>query len=381
MWGHPLRIARLAGFDIKIDASWLIIAALIVWSLATGYFAQKLPGSGQETLLLLAVIAMLGLFASLIFHEMAHALMARQYGVPTTGITLFLFGGVAELASEPTNARDEFYIAIVGPLASLFLSLFFWSSAHLASEHLGWPLSTSVLHYLAIINLTLALFNLLPAFPLDGGRAFRAFLWARSGDLVRATRQAVRVSSIFSWLLIALGLSNLFLGGTVMGLWPVLIGLFLLAVARGAYQQLESDIALSGRTVGDLLTRKPMVADPEMSIDTLVNTVFLANAVSFAPVVENSTLLGYVDTQMVRRIDRENWRTTTVEDVFESTSNDNCVAPEVAAKTLMERIAQTGRRKYLVVRDSSLVGVITLSDFIAFLAISKDLSSSNRASA
>lgn len=137
MWSHPLGIARLAGFDIKIDASWLLITALIVWSLVTGYFAQELPGSGQETLLLLAVIAMLGLFASLIFHEMAHALVARQFGVPTTGISLFVFGGVAELASEPTNARDELYIAIVGPLASLFLAVFFWSSAHLAGEHLG----------------------------------------------------------------------------------------------------------------------------------------------------------------------------------------------------------------------------------------------------
>lgn len=381
MWGHPLRIARLAGFDIKIDASWLLIAALIVWSLATGYFAQEFPGSGQETLIPMAVIAMLGLFASLILHELAHALVARQFGVPTTGITLFLFGGVAELASEPTKPKDEFYISIVGPLASLFLALLFWTSAHLASELMSWPLSAAILSYLAIINLVLALFNLVPAFPLDGGRVFRALLWARSGDLMRATRQAVSVSSIFSWLLFVLGLSNLFLGGSVMGLWPVLIGLFLLAVARGAYQRLESDTALAGRTVGDLLTRRPVVADPDMSIDALVNSVFLANAVSFAPVVENTVLLGYVDTRMVRRIDRENWHTTTVEDVFESTSNDNCVAPDLAAKTLMERISQTGRRKYLVVRDNALVGVVTLSDFIAYLAVSKNLSESKMVSA
>lgn len=197
MWSQPVRIARLAGFDIKIDANWLLIAALIVWSLATGYFAQRFPGGRQETLLLMAVVAMLGLFASLIRHEMAHALVARQFDVPTTGITFF-FGGVADFASEPTQPRDEFYISIVGPLASLFLALFFWSSAHLASEHLGWPLSAAVLHYLAITNLTLALFNLLPAFPLDGGRVFRALLWARSSDLIRATRQAVSVSSIFS---------------------------------------------------------------------------------------------------------------------------------------------------------------------------------------
>lgn len=381
MWGHSIRIARLAGFDIKVDASWLLIAGLIVWSLATGYFAGELPAADSATRLIAAVIAMLGLFVSLILHEMAHALMARQYGVPTSGITLFLFGGVAELESEPQNAASEFRIAIVGPIASLILAALSWAGAHFADEVLVMQMAASILRYLALINLMLALFNMLPAFPLDGGRVFRAVLWARSGDLAKATRRAVQVSSIFSWLLIALGVMILFSGNTISGLWPILIGLFLLAVARGAYQRLEADLALSGRTVGDLMTSAPLVARPEQSLDALVNEVFLANAISFAPVVENDTLLGYVDTGLVRRIDRENWAATTVDDVVECASPDNSIGPDLAGKALMDTITRTGRRKYLVVKDRTLLGVITLSDLVAFLAVSRDLSGPKQATA
>ena len=381
MWGHSVRIARLAGFDVKIDASWLLIAGLIVWSLATGYFASVLPDAASTLHLAAAIIAMLGLFVSLILHEMAHALMARQYGVPTSGITLFLFGGVAELESEPKDPASEFRIAIVGPLASLVLAALFWASAHFADNFLQMPVSASVLGYLAIINLMLALFNLLPAFPLDGGRVFRAMLWARSGNLAQATRQAVSVSSIFSWLLIGLGVMILFSGNPVSGLWPILIGLFLLAVARGAYQRLEADLALGGRTVADLMTTSPVVARPEQSLDAVVNDIFLANAISFAPVVENDILLGYVDTGLVRRIDRENWATTTVDDVVECVSPDNSVGPDLAGKALMDQITRTRRRKYLVVRNRTLLGVITLSDLVAFLAVSRDLSGSRPAAA
>lgn len=216
MWGRTLRIVRLAGFDIKVDASWLLIAGLIVWSLATGYFAQTTPALSADWRLLLATLAMLGLFASLIFHELAHALVARQFGVGTTGITLFLFGGVAELESEPKTPASEFKIAVVGPLASLFLALSFWVATHVTQELFGWTVAAAVFSYLAVVNLALALFNMVPAFPLDGGRVFRALLWSRARDLMQATRQAVMVSSAFSWLLIALGLMGLFAGQLAM---------------------------------------------------------------------------------------------------------------------------------------------------------------------
>jgi Zn-dependent protease/CBS domain-containing protein len=373
MWGRTLRIVRLAGFDIKVDASWLLIAGLIVWSLATGYFAQTAPLLSPEWRFVLATLAMLGLFASLIFHELAHALVARQFGVGTTGITLFLFGGVAELESEPQTPASEFKIAVVGPLASLLLALCFWVAAQISEELFGSTTATTVFSYLAVVNLALALFNMVPAFPLDGGRVFRALLWSRARDLMQATRQAVFLSSAFSWLLVAVGLMGLFAGQVANGLWPMLLGLFLLAASRGTLQKMETDLALKGRSVADLMTRSAISVSPDLSLEALANDVFLANAISFAPVVEGETLLGSIDTRTVRRIDRENWPTTTVEDVFESLSDDNTVAPNVSAQHLMERIGRTSRRKFLVVDDRQLAGVVSLSDLVSFLAVSKSL--------
>ncbi len=375
MWGRPVTIASLAGFDIKVDASWLIIAGLIVWSLASGYFPQALPDAASDMHLVLAVAAMLGLFASLILHELAHALMARRLGVPTAGITLFLFGGVAELQGEPGTPSAELRIAIVGPLASMVLAGLFWACGHVAATMFNAPPAVALFGYLAFINLALAVFNLVPAFPLDGGRVFRAILWARAGNLLKATRQAVTISSIFAWLLFALGVMSLFSGQVTGGLWPILLGLFLLAVARGTLTRMENEGALDGLKVADLMTAHPIAAAPDLTLEALASGVFLANAISFAPVMEEDVLLGSIDTRVIRRIDRENWATTTVEDVFENLSDAMIVKPSNKGAALMATMDRTGRRKFLVVEDKRLVGVITLSDLARYLAVSKELSS------
>ena len=249
MWGHAIKLTRLAGFDIKIDASWVLIAALIVWSLSTGYFPNLLPGASQLTLFVDAVFAMLGLFASLILHELAHSIVARRHGLKIRGITLFLFGGVAELETEPTDPDTEIRVAIVGPLASFVLSALFWSAGTMASVMGFDPSVVAVASYLALINLVLAVFNLIPALPLDGGRVYRAILWRRSGDLLGATRQAAGASAIFAWGLILLGGLALFSGDPASGIWPILLGLFLLAIGRASYHRVEMKALFEGRYV------------------------------------------------------------------------------------------------------------------------------------
>lgn len=373
MWGNAIKIAQLRGFDIKIDASWVLIAALMVWSLSTTYFPSQLPDINQPSILTISVIAMLGLFGSLLLHELAHAIVARRFGVRVSGITLFLFGGVAELQSEPLSGNTEFWIAIAGPLASIAIALAFWF-LELLAFFAGLPDAVqSVLSYLAIINLVLALFNLLPAFPMDGGRVLRAWLWAQSGDLLASTRRAVTVSTFFAYGLMALGLYAVFSGATVSGLWPVLIALFLLATSRATLTQLETKVALDGRTVASLMTQDPWTADPCLSLSELVNRVFLKHSISFAPVVENGTLLGYVDTQIINKIDREHWTTTVVEDVVEPTSPENTVPYDMMALDLIKLIQKTGRRKFLVVGAHGLVGVITLSNMMALMNLSRDI--------
>lgn len=374
MWGNAVTISRLRGIDIKLDASWFLIAGLIVWSLATAYFPDQMPGTGTPTLIASALVAMLGLFVSLVLHELAHAEVAGHFGLRISGITLFLFGGVAELQSEPASGQSEFWIAIAGPVASLSLALAVWFSAFTAGL-LGAPEPVGVvLSYLAVLNLILALFNLLPAFPMDGGRVLRAWLWARSGDLLGATRHATAVSAAFAYGFMGLGLYSAFTGTMAAGLWPILIGLFVLATSRAALAQLETKSALHGRTVADLMTRAPWTAHPEQTLSDLVNRVFLEHGITFAPVVENGTLLGYVDLQIVRKIDRENWTTTTVDDVIENIGAENTVSPRLQGLDLMSLILKTGKRKFVVAHGTDLIGVITLSDILTHLGVFREVS-------
>ncbi len=375
MWGRTIRVTRLAGFDIKVDASWLLIASLIIWSLSTGYFPDRVPAASSAVLLLISVAAMLGLFASLIVHELAHSIVARHHGLKIRGITLFLFGGVAELDAEPVDATVELRVAIVGPVASLLLAALFGSALALALARGGgaFPGLMAVLGYLATVNLALALFNMIPAFPLDGGRVFRALLWRSSGDPVKATQRAVSVSAIFAWGLIGLGVVAMFGAGPVAGLWPILVGLFLLAIGRASVRHVEVRHLTEGRVVADLMTRSPVTARPDQSLADVVDHVFLSPGVSFAPVVEKGVLLGFVDLRMVRRIDREHWAATKVEDVIESVSDDYAVAPDLPIQDLIERMARTGQRKFLVIERDRLLGVITLSDVSAYLDVSRQI--------
>ncbi|MDW4550021.1 site-2 protease family protein [Defluviimonas sp. D31] len=361
------------GFQIKVDPSWLLIAALIVWTLSSGYFPQALPGLGQGDYLALAVISMLALFAGLILHELAHSLVARHFGLGVGGITLFVFGGVAELDEEPESPHSEFWIAIAGPVMSLAIAAVAWL-AHRALEgaQVSAPLQ-AVLEYIALINLVLALFNLIPAFPLDGGRILRAMLWRMRGDLIGATRNAAVISSLFAYALIGFGFVSLFSGATVGGIWQVLIGLFLLSAARGTYQQLLVKASLSGKSVRGLMTEQVHAASPDDTLAFVVDTIMLRHAVSFVPVVEGDHLLGYVDTALLQGIDRDHWDDTHVADIYMGANDTSTVEPGLSAEALMKRIAETGRRKFLVAERGRFLGVITLADLLAYLAVLQEV--------
>jgi CBS domain-containing protein len=235
------------------------------------------------------------------------------------------------------------------------------------------PVVITVLGYLAAINLMLALFNMVPAFPLDGGRVYRAILWRRSGDLVSATRRAAATSAVFAWGLIGLGVLSMFSLGPAAGLWPILVGLFLLALGRASYQQVEMKQIFTGYRVEDLMTKSATVARPDQTLAEVVNRVFLANGISFAPVVEEGVLLGYVDVHLIRRMDREHWATTIVDDVMESVAPDCAVQLDMPAQTLLEHMTKTGRRKFLVLDNAALAGVVTLSDVTGFLDVFRQI--------
>jgi Zn-dependent protease/predicted transcriptional regulator len=373
MWGRPGTVTRLIGFDVKVDASWPLIAILVVWSLATGYFPAMLPDETPGTYVVLAFAGLTGLIASILLHELAHAIVARAHGVQISRMTLYLFGGLADMKGALPTPFVEIWIASAGPVSTLFLAFLFWLGGRLAEFAGTSDYGVAALSYLTFVNLILGLGNLIPAFPLDGGRILRAIYWIRSGDLVGATRRAMRLSVVLSILLIAVGLIAAFSGDLAGGLWPAVIGLLLIGTARQSRSTTPLAAASDGRTVADLMTRDPCTVRPDQSLSELVSQVFLDQGISFAPVVENGVVLGYVDTHLVLRIDRENWTTTVVDDVIESISDENSVPPDLPGRDLLDRIGRTGRRKFMVVAGTALVGVVTLSDLITYLRVAEDL--------
>ncbi|GAA5073288.1 site-2 protease family protein [Roseibacterium beibuensis] len=374
MFSHSVRLFDLFGFEIRIDASWLLIAALIVWSLSSGYFPEVLPGLDASGYLILSVVAMLGLFGSLILHELAHSLVARRYGLGVGGITLFLFGGVAQLEDEPKSAASEFWIAIAGPAMSFALAGAFGLLAVAA----GGGVAGMVLSYLASINLILAVFNLVPAFPLDGGRVLRAWLWNRSGDVLEATRKASTAGVVFALALMALGLFSVLSGGGVGGIWMGLIGLFVLNASRGTYQHLVTQTSLRGLRVSELMTPNPFCATPDMTLADLADEVMLAHGISFVPVVEAGVLLGHVDTALMREVPRADWGVTQVGDIFAALSEDTAVRPDLSAEEALNLMASGPQRKLLVAEGRSLVGVLSIRDLMAHIAIVQDLGRGTR---
>ncbi len=370
MFSNAVKLFSINGFDIKIDPSWLVIFALISWSLSQHYFPTALPGETPVVYLTMAVIATLLFFVSLLLHEIAHSIVARRFGLPVVGIKLFLFGGVAEMEREPQSPRAEFIVAAAGPAMSVALSLSFLLLSRIAASTDGLAVVVQVLSYLAFINMMLAVFNLVPAFPLDGGRMFRAYLWHRGGSLLRATETAARAGTLFAFLLMGVGVASLFQGLIVPALWQILIGGFLLVAARASYQSQLVQVVFEKRTVGDLAQKRPVTVAPDVSLADFVNRTVLRHGLSFVPVVEDGVLLGYIDHAMILGIDREHWSSTQIGDVFAGLDAHSTVDPDMAVDDLLKIIATTGRRKFLVVKNGELVGVISLSDLTRHLQLS-----------
>ena len=271
MLSNAVKLFSISGFDIKIDPSWLIVATLIVWSLSQRVFPSMLPGETSEIYLIMAVTGTLLFFTSLLLHELAHSVVARHFGLSVGGITLFLFGGVAEMETEPHTPGAEFLVAVAGPAMSLVLSTGFLFLSWIASFIGDLVVLAKIFSYLAIINFVLAVFNLVPAFPLDGGRIFRAFLWHRSGNLLRATEIAARSGVLFAFLLMGFGVFFLFQGALVSAMWQIMIGGFLLVAARSSYQMQLVHVVFNKRTVGNLMQTRPVTVEPEVSLSTFVN--------------------------------------------------------------------------------------------------------------
>ena len=373
MFGKSIKLFKLFGFEVKIDLSWIFVAVLIAWSLAIGYFPFRYKNLSTQTYWLMGIVGVLGLFASIIFHELSHSLVARRFGIPMKGITLFIFGGVSEMSEEPPNAKAEFSMAIVGPLSSIFLGLFFYGIyGHALRTNWSVPV-TGTFHYLAGLNGLLAVFNLLPAFPLDGGRVLRAILWRSKKNFRWATRVASGVGSTFGFLMILFGLFNVIRGNFIGGIWWFLIGMFLQSSAKTSYQQIVIRKALEGEVVRRFMVSDPVTVEPSITIKQLVEDYIYKYHLKMFPVVQANKLLGCVSTRQVQQTLREEWDRKTVRELATQCSTENTIGPQADAMEALSKMSQTGSSRLIVVEGGHAVGMITLKDMLKFLSLKVEL--------
>lgn len=386
-----IRIGRLFGIQIALDLSWIVIFLLVCWNLTT-VFSSWHPQWAFGESVSLAVAAALLFFASVLAHELAHSLVARSFGVDVREIRLFLFGGVSNIAHEPPSAKAELLIAVVGPITSIgfgiamsiVASLFVGRGVSLnqpsvftALAGLG-PLPT-LLMWLGSINVLVGVFNLIPGFPLDGGRILRAVIWAATKDMRRATLYASVVGQIVGWSFVALGVA-MFFGlevpffgrGVVSGLWLVFIGWFLASAAQTSYRGVYVHDALEGVHVVNLMRRAAPSIPPEATVDEAVRQWFMRSPEHAFPVVDGSgALLGLVCPSDVRKISDDRWSATRVSEVMTPFERLVVSAPVGDAQEALERLAQRDVEQLPIVREGTreLVGMLTRRDVARWLEL------------
>ncbi|MDQ2088767.1 site-2 protease family protein [Marimonas arenosa] len=370
MLTNRFELFSILGFRVSLDLSWVFLAVLVTWSLATGYFPQAVPGVDPAAAWWLGAVGALGLFASIILHELSHSYVARQFGIPIHGITLFIFGGVAEMEDEPPSARSEFYMAIAGPIMSYVLAgLFYLLAVLLASQHL----MSALFGYLALINAVLATFNLVPAFPLDGGRVFRAAMWWWTGDYVRATRTGATLGRLFGIFLIAYGVMNLIAGFSVIGIWQALLGLFIVAASRSSEMQLTLKTGLEKVTVGQIMVRDLVSIPADMPLDAVVEEYFYRHHHKAFPVLRDGTLLGCIRIEDVGRIPREDRAQATAVSVIDDGRPVGMVTPQTPVIDALKEMNLRQSSRLLVTENGRLRGMLTMRDIMNFLTIRKEL--------
>jgi Zn-dependent protease/CBS domain-containing protein len=385
------RVGRIAGVEVRVDWSLLIVFWLIVVNLGGGLFPAHHPDWTPMLNWGVAAIAAVLFFLSILAHELSHALVGRANGVPVAGITLFIFGGVARMRGEPGSPRAELLMTAVGPLTSLVIGFAaLWWGGHLAAyavanmdpsdplrafQNVG-PLPT-VLLWLGPINIMLGLFNLVPAFPLDGGRVLRAAIWAGTRDLTKATRWAAGIGQAFGLLLILVGVSMIFgisvpwLGrGLVSGLWTAFIGWFLYGAAASSYSRVLLTDQLDDVPVSRLMRRDPVVVYPELSVATVVDEYFMASAERAFPVVEGDRLIGIVTLEDVRNVRREDWPRTTISDVMTRAPRLIVAAPDETGAAALDKLGQRNVQQLPVVdANGALVGILDRRDILRWLEL------------
>ncbi|MFO7956253.1 MAG: site-2 protease family protein [Candidatus Brocadiia bacterium] len=373
-FGKDRTLFKIFGIPVKANLSWLFLVGLVMFTLAEGYFPQKLGDPSVALRWGLALIGAMGLFACLLVHELCHSLVARRTGMPVGGITLFIFGGVSQLQDEPPTAPAEFFMALVGPAASIVLGIGFlvlWFVGRVA----GWGDAVLALtQYLWLINFVLAAFNLMPAFPLDGGRIVRSVLWGITDDLRAATNVAANIGSFFGLGLIVLGVILTLQVDVLGGLWMIVIGFFLRQAAMSSLQMVVIRQQLEGETVRRFMTTDLVTVPRDISVQEFVDEYVFHHRFSYYPVVEKGgRLLGMVSARAPRELDNQEWPKRNVQDLMEDLDDCTTIHPDMDAVDALSLLREQDTNRAVVVEGSRAVGMLSLRDLLQFLAVKIDL--------
>jgi len=370
--GIPL--FSVLGIRIVAHYSWFLIVALIAWTLTVGWFPSVLPGRGTGGYLLLGVITAFFFFASVLVHELSHSVVAVLSGIPVRRITLFLFGGVAEISKEPSDPKTELKIALAGPATSFVLAALFWGAVLIMGDGSPRPGLRLAILYLAIANTFLLGFNLLPGLPLDGGRVLRALLWGATKNLRKATYIASLAGKALAGLLVIAGLLTILWGNYIIpGLWLIFIALFLRQAADSSYRQVVMKETLAGVRVGELMTTEVVTVPPRITLAELVDMYFLHHHFSCYPVVDAERPVGVITIKDVKHVPREQWETTSVASTMRPLTPETTLSPNEDVPTAMKRMSASGLGRLPVLADGKLVGIVTRRDVMSHLQIRSDL--------
>lgn len=366
-----VKLGKIAGIEIGIHYTWLIVFGLITWSLAVGFFPQNFPGMDMLTYWLLGAISAILLFVSVLVHELSHSLVAISRGMPVESITLFIFGGVSNIKEEAHSPTDEFWMAFVGPLSSLVMGGICFAVLIFAPP---LPLEAmAVLAYLAIINVMLGVFNLIPGFPLDGGRVFRSILWWMTGNLRKATRIAAATGQVIAYLFIFGGLFLAFTGDFLSGIWIIFIGWFLNNAAESSYRQTAMEENLKGVKVAEVMINEPCTVSPDTKLDELVHGYMLKRNVRALPVVEGNELVGLVTLSDVKAIPSDRWHEVPVSQVMSQRSKLVTLNPQDDMGKAVHALAEEDLNQVPVIEEGKLVGLVNRSNVIRFLQVREEL--------
>jgi Zn-dependent protease/CBS domain-containing protein len=366
-----LRIGKIFGIEIYIHFSWLIILVLLTWSLAVGLFPALYHGGSAITYGLLGFIAAILLFASVLLHELAHSIVARARGLSVKNITLFFFGGVSNIEKEPGSPGAEFQMAVVGPLTSFLIGVLAFLLLFLLGQYSS-PLA-AILWYLGFANILLGVFNLIPGFPLDGGRILRSIIWKIDGNLRRATRIVTIIGEIIAYLFILVGIWLFFVGYLIDGLCIGIIGWFLLISAQAANSEAMLQSVFRGVTVGEVMNTSPTTVPANISLQKLVDEYFLPLGLRSALVTQGDRLAGLITLSDIRHVPREEWGQTPVGLAMIPRDRLHIVSPQQSLNDVLPLMAGRDVNQLPVVQDERLVGVLSRDAIVRYLEIRRSL--------